>query len=74
MAALALACSCGGSKSKQVDGPAPSADERSPEEKVVADLSALRWDKLGHPVFRWDAIPSVRSTKEKPHQLLLVLV
>ena len=32
------------------------------------------FDKLGHPVIRWDSIPPVRADKEKPHQLLVVLV
>ncbi len=57
----------------------PIADPDEPtasisEEQVVADLAALRWDKLGAPVIRWDAIPPVRATAEEPHQLLVVLV
>ena len=46
----------------------------SPEAKLVDDLASLRFDQLGHPVIRWDAIPPVRASRERPHKLLVVLV
>jgi immune inhibitor A len=37
-------------------------------------LSALKFDTLGHPAVRWDAIPPVSASRDQPHQLLVVLV
>lgn len=41
--------------------------------QMVQDLAGLHFDRLGNPVLRWDAIPPVRATREKPHRLLVVL-
>ncbi len=42
--------------------------------QMVRDLAALRFDRLGNPVLRWDHIPSPRATRERPHKLLVVMV
>lgn len=42
-------------------------------ERLVGDLAALRFDRLGHPAVRWDALPPVRAPRDAPHQLLVVL-
>ena len=42
--------------------------------RVVSDLAALRFDRLGNPITRWDHIPPVYAPREAPHQLLVVLV
>lgn len=41
--------------------------------RLVGDLAALRFDKLGNPVLRWDHIPPVYAPQDKPHRLLVVL-
>ncbi len=46
----------------------------SPAEQMIDDLANLRFDKLGDPVVRWDSIPTVTASKEKPHRLLVVMV
>lgn len=82
LVALTLAVACGGSKPsdsiQQQERTAVADPDKtpagSPEEQVVANLAALRWNELGDPVVRWDAIPAVRASKERPHQLLVVLV
>ncbi|MEZ4466564.1 MAG: hypothetical protein R3F43_19475 [bacterium] len=40
---------------------------------MVSDLAALRFDQLGNPVLRWDAIPPVYAPAGRPHRLLVVL-
>lgn len=57
----------------EVTEPKPG-DTQSPAAKLVDDLASLRFDQLGHPVIRWDAIPPVRAKRERPHKLLVVLV
>lgn len=53
----------------------PDADGlRAARARMVADLAALRFDELGNPVLRWDAIPPVYAPKDRPHELLVVLV
>lgn len=48
---------------------------RSPDPaRLVDDLAALRFERLGHPALRWDAIPPVQASAERPHELLVVLV
>ena len=42
--------------------------------KLLKDLGALRFERLGHPAVRWDHIPPVKASRETPHQLLVVLV
>ncbi len=41
---------------------------------LVDDLAALRFDRLGHPAVRWDALPPVQAPRAAPHRLLVVLV
>ena len=41
---------------------------------LIKDLSALRFDRLGHPAVRWDSIPPVKAGPENPHHLLVALV
>jgi len=41
---------------------------------MVDDLAALRFERLGHPVLNWDHLPPVIASKDRPHQLLVVLV
>ena len=41
---------------------------------MMRDLAALRFDRLGNPVLRWDQIPSPRAPASRPHRLLVVLV
>ena len=43
-------------------------------EKMVNDLAALRFERLGNPVLRWDHIPAVEAPADRPHKLLVVLV
>lgn len=52
-------------------GPALAAP---PDAALVDDLAALRFDRLGDPVTRWDAIPPVHAPRARPHELLVVLV
>lgn len=42
--------------------------------RLVDDLAALRFDRLGHPAVRWDALPPVQAPADDPHRLLVVLV
>ncbi len=42
--------------------------------KMVEELAALRFDALGSPQLRWDAIPKVRAGRERPHKQLVLLV
>jgi M6 family metalloprotease-like protein len=49
----------------------PKQDERA---RMVRELAALHFDKLGNPVLRWDYINKVSASKERPHKLLVVLV
>lgn len=41
---------------------------------LIKNLGELRFDQLGHPAVRWDSIPAVKAPRERPHQLLVVLV
>lgn len=43
-------------------------------QQMMEDLAALRFEKLGDPVLRWDHIPPVTAPAERPHELLVVLV
>ncbi len=43
-------------------------------QKLIKDLAALYFERLGHPAVRWDAIPPVKASSQKPHQLLVALV
>jgi len=52
-------------------GPADLAAARA---ALVSDLAALRFDRLGNPVIHWDHIPPVYAPRERPHELLVVLV
>ena len=60
----------------KVPAATPPADpiQMTSEAKMIDDLANLRFDKLGHPVVRWDSIPTVTASKENPHRLLVVLV
>ncbi len=85
---LALAAgACGPAKSPEAtskvvaDTPLPNTvtgavplDPTDPSQKMVADLAGLHFDRLGNPVLRWDHIPPVLASKEKPHKLLVLLV
>ena len=55
------------------DAPAGDALDTA-RARMVQDMASLRFDKLGNPVLRWDHIPPVRATKERPHKLLVALV
>ena len=44
------------------------------ESRMVNDLAALRFDRLGNPQLRWDVIPTVLAPQDRPHRLLVVLV
>ncbi len=52
---------------------APEAFEAR-RRQLVEDLTALRFDRLGDPVHRRDAIAPVYAPAEHPHALLVVLV
>ncbi len=54
--------------------PNPDAALTGARARMVQDMAALRFDKLGNPVLRWDHIPPVRATEDRPHKLLVVLV
>ena len=41
---------------------------------LLKDLASLKFDRLGHPAVRWDSIPPVKASAQRPHQLLVVLV
>ena len=41
---------------------------------LIERLGALDFKELGHPAVRWDHIPPVSASKERPHKLLVVLV
>jgi len=85
---LLVACSSAPNKTDKVDNPKPGAATPDagtavtppPKPKVdkraqmVRDLAALRFSKLGNPVLRWDHIPPVTASKDRPHKLLVVLV
>ncbi|MEM7156021.1 MAG: M6 family metalloprotease domain-containing protein [Myxococcota bacterium] len=55
-------------------GVEPKAKPTTPEGTLVEALADLRFSELGNPVTNWDSAPSPRATKERPHQLLVVLV
>jgi M6 family metalloprotease-like protein len=80
IALLASSCSSPAKPAGGGDTAGPKADEppaprtESDAEKLVDNLAALRFDQLGHPVIRWDAIPPVRASRARPHELLVVLV
>lgn len=52
---------------------APTASLSAERAALVQNLAALRFDRLGNPVLRWDHIPPVYAPKDKPHRLLVVL-
>ncbi len=52
-------------------GAAPPSDA---SHRMVQDLAAFRFDRLGDPVLRWDHVPPVLAGRDAPHQLLVVLV
>ncbi|MCB9528931.1 MAG: immune inhibitor A [Myxococcales bacterium] len=52
----------------------PAAAAPPEAARLVDDLAALRFERLGDPVTRWDAIPPVTAPKDRPHHLLVVLV
>ncbi|MEZ4431739.1 MAG: immune inhibitor A [bacterium] len=52
---------------------APPAPPRDPA-ALIDHLTALRFDRLGDPVTRWDAIAPVTAPSTRPHHLLVVLV
>ncbi|MEZ4471086.1 MAG: immune inhibitor A [bacterium] len=52
---------------------APPAGLQGERARMVSDLAALRFDQLGNPVLRWDAIPPVYAPAGRPHRLLVVL-
>lgn len=52
---------------------APPVGDGDPA-RLVDDLAALRFDRLGHPAVRWDAIPPVQAPRARPQRLLVVLV
>lgn len=41
---------------------------------LIEQLGALKFQELGHPAVRWDHTPPVYAPKDRPHQLLVVLV
>lgn len=43
-------------------------------QQMLSDLAALRFERLGDPVLRWDHVPPVEAPREQPHELLVVLV
>jgi len=53
----------------------PSARAMSAQGRALIEkLGALQFKELGHPAVRWDHIPPVFASAERPHQLLVVLV
>ena len=42
--------------------------------KVLKALGDFQFDQLGHPAMRWDVIPPVYASADRPHRLLVVLV
>lgn len=56
---------------------APDAPEPAPAlapSPLLERLAALDFAALGHPATRWDHVPPVRASRERPHQLLVALV
>ncbi len=53
---------------------APATELEAGKRRLVEDLAGLRFERLGHPVLRWDHIPPVYAPKDRPHALLVVLV
>ena len=72
-AALLAGCATAQSPAPE---PAPAVEAPQPDraEQMVADLAALRFDRLGDPVLRWDHTPPVEAPRDQPHQLLVILV
>ena len=54
--------------------PASAASLQARRVQIVEDLAQLRFDRLGDPVHRRDAVAPVRATAEHPHSVLVVLV
>ncbi len=75
MTRLLLACLLLATPALAAEAPVPAAEGlAAARARLVRDLAAMRFDALGHPVLRWDAIPPVRAPKDRPHRLLVVLV
>lgn len=79
LSTLALALgACGPSAKKSQTHLVPPLEEVQPQptaaETMVSDLAGLHIDRLGNPVLRWDHIPPVLASKERPHKLLVLLV
>ncbi len=68
LALLPLACS------PKPGEPAAAAPAPSPDRQMVEDLAALRFDRLGNPVLRWDHVPALSAPEGAPHKALVVLV
>ncbi len=64
----------GGNKVGDIKSPPVKVAPVDKRAEMVKNLAALKFDKLGHPVLRWDHIPPVKATKAQPHRLLVVLV
>lgn len=71
---LVLAACSSPAKPTVVSVTTPDTTKVDPVSQMVEDLAALRIDKLGNPVLRWDHIPPVLAAKERPHKLLVLLV
>lgn len=52
----------------------PEKKSVDPVAEMMTDLAGLHFDRLGNPVLRWDHIPPVLASKERPHKLLVLLV
>ena len=64
---------CSSPPKPDIEQPDPP-DKVDPAKQMVSDLAGLHFDRLGNPVLRWDHLPPVRATRERPHKLLVLLV
>lgn len=51
-----------------------AAEPETGADQIVANLEALRFDKLGHPQVRSDSIKPVRASQSRPHKMLVLPV
>jgi len=73
IASLLAGCP-GSSQHKPPAPPAPSSPAPDARAQMVSDLASLHFERLGNPVLRWDHIPRVEASRDRPHQLLVVMV
>ena len=74
LCAALVTASCGPKNKPPKDEVKKSATTPDAASQMVQDLAGLHIDRLGNAVLRWDHIPPVIATKQRPHKLLVLLV